>query len=191
VLPFGPDPNDDKWTYAERIAAAHDDPNNAFIWWMTARKSRPARVPELKAEVDAIYAAAWPERKTRFVCGAGTKTVIDGRPVVISQMQETGPIVYGPYMPLKAGKHFVEFTLYARGAANPEAIVANCDVVGSNSRQIAIKSVSSADLRKTDGKVRLDFKLDELEFGIRARCISFGTARLECELPVVIDGGEG
>ena len=187
VLPFSPDPNDDKWTFAERIAAAHDDPNNAFIWWMTARKSRPPRVSELKAKVDAIFAAAWPERKTRFVCGAGTKSVVDGRSIVVSDVHETGPIVYGPYMPLKAGKHFVEFTLHARGAANPEAIVANCDVVGSQGRQIAIKAVSSADLWKTDGKVRLDFKLDDLEFGIQARCISFGVARLECELPVVID----
>jgi len=187
MLPLTLDAGDERWSLPERVAAAHDDPDNALIWWLTARKSGSARPAELSSYFDSIFAKAWPERKTRFLCGNGREVFVNGERVIGSDKNITGPILYGPYVPLKAGHHVVEFTLRAFDAKDPQAVVAECDVVGKNGRKISSKSISTADLRQLNGKLLLDFELDELEFGIQARCISLGTARLECELPK-IDG---
>lgn len=186
VLPFLPDENDQRWSLAERVAAAHEDPENSFIWWMVARKTGAAKIAEVENGTGAVFVNAWPERKTRFVYPYG-KTSVGGKDVAIARKGQSGPLVYGPYMPLKAGHHRAEFVLTASDAGEPGAIVATCDVVGRQGQTLAERSLSSADLAKSGGRMRLDFDLKTLEFGIQARCISWGTARLECDVPVRIE----
>ena len=136
--------------------------------------------------MNRIFSEAWPERKTRFLSVVGAKSTTGGKTVVRAARGESGPLVFGPYMPLKGGAHSAEFTISIHGADSPNATVVTCDVVGSGGRQIASKSFSSAEIMNIGGKVHLDFELPELEFGIQARCISSGKASVECGLPVAI-----
>lgn len=186
MLPFIPDPTDEKWSLVERVTAAQADPENSFIWWMTARKSGPAQPAKLQAEIDTIFEAAWPERKERFVSGIGRKSTADGRTEIVAEKGEGGPMIYGPYMPLKKGHHYAEFRLRAVDAADPRAPVAVCDVVGSAGQVITSKTLTPAELQDSRGTVRLEFELDALEFGMQARCIALGSARVACEMPIAI-----
>lgn len=95
-------------------------------------------------------------------------------------------MIYGPYMPLKKGHHYAEFRLRAVDAADPRAPVAVCDVVGSAGQVITSKTLTPAELQDSRGTVRLEFELDALEFGMQARCIALGSARVACEMPIAI-----
>ena len=76
--------------------------------------------------------------------------------------------------------------LSAAAQEDPNTVLFRCDVLGSNSREIIKRDISSADLAESGGVIRLEFELDELEFGIQARCSSFGAGDVECALPVII-----
>ena len=187
TLPFEPDTVEADWPMVERIAAAERDPDNSFIWWLTARKTGVPQPERLVAEMDRIFAAAWAERKTRFLSQIGTKTASATGTVIRCEKDQSGAMVYGPYMPLPAGSHSVEFTLEATGGADPHAPAVRCDVIGASGQEIAVVVLSSAEVGERGGVVRFDFDLVTLEFGIQARCFSLGTAAIECALPVTIN----
>ena len=86
-------------------------------------------------------------------------------------------------MPLKAGHYTVTFNLRTTSQAVVGDVV-RVDVLGSNGREIVVRNLSQSDIEKSNGVVSLEFSLLELEFGIQARCISFGNAAVECDLPI-------
>jgi hypothetical protein len=151
---------------------------------MEARKTGTPKRDELKAFVDGIFATAWLERSGRFQTLIGTRAA--GNTSVSSAAGTSGVLVYGPYMPLKAGSHSATFSIKAEAVVDKNAVVVRCDVLGNKAQVLAVKELTADDLARQNGEVRLEFDLAELEFGIQARCISTGVAALECKLPVVI-----
>jgi hypothetical protein len=187
LLPLDPNTVDAEWPLVERVLSAEDDPDNSFIWWLEAVKHERGPEPKALTEaMDGIFAAAWPERSRRFVQVVGNRIEENGVVQAVAQKGTGGVIVYGPYMPLKKGLHSASFQLSAAKHSNQKAILIRCDVLGSNGREIIAREINSADLAASGGLIRLEFELAELEFGIQARCISFGVCDVECVLPVLI-----
>jgi hypothetical protein len=187
LLPLDPNTVDAEWPLVERVLAAEDDADNSFIWWLEAVKHERGPDPKALAEaMNAIFADAWPERSKRFVQLVGDRIEENGTVRARAQHGTGGVIVYGPYMPLKKGTHSATFQLSAAKCKDQNAILIRCDILGSGGREIAKKDISSADLVRSGGVIRLEFELAELEFGIQARCISFGVGDVECVLPVII-----
>jgi SAM-dependent methyltransferase len=73
ILPLDQAVVDPDYTYAERLLTAEDDPDNSFLWWLEARKTSSPQPKELAAEMDRIFAEAWPERQRRFLSNVGTR----------------------------------------------------------------------------------------------------------------------
>jgi SAM-dependent methyltransferase len=185
VLPLDPAIADPDFTYAERLLTAEADPDNSFIWWLEARKATQAKPAELKAEMDRIFAAAWPERQRRFLSIVGTRERSDDHEVIRCPAGTSGVMVYGPSMPLESGSYAATFVVHLTGAAK-DAIVVRCDILGHNGREIAARDYTGEKIAAENGRVTLDFTLTDLEFGIQARCISRGRADVQCELPIAI-----
>jgi hypothetical protein len=184
VLPLVPNDSSGDWPVVERVAAASIHPNDSLIWWMEAKRTGTPKPDELKSFVDGIFETAWVERSGRFQTIIGTRAA--GNKSVSCAAGDGGVLVYGPYMPLKAGHHSASFTIKADALVDKTATIVRCDVLGNKGQVLAVKELTANDLEAQNGEVRLEFDLPELEFGIQARCISTGVAGLECKLPVVI-----
>lgn len=184
ILPLSPNDSTEDWPVVERIAAASISPNDSLIWWMEARKSGIPKPHELGSFVAGVFEKAWPERSARFQTIIGTRAADNSS--VCCAVGVPGVLVYGPYMPLKAGRHSASFTIRASPAASETDVVVRCDVIGISSQVLAEQELTAKLLAEQNGKVRLEFDLPELEFGIQARCISSGAVALECQLPVII-----
>lgn len=185
-LNFDPLSPDSQWSLPERVLAAEHHPDQSFIWWMEARKIGEPQPDGLKKLMSQIFDEAWPERSRRFVSAVGTKSEVNGNKIVRCVPSESGPMVYGPYMPLKKGKHRAEFHVVAEGPNRHSAPVVRCDVVGAGGREIVVQLPTINDLKQRDGLVGLDFALPDLEFGIQARCFALGGAAVEILIPPLL-----
>ena len=77
--------------------------------------------------------------------------------------------LYGPYMPLRAGRHRVTWQVRpAEGATSPVAI---CDVVSGNSAEPLARHV----VQPGELEVSLEFTLGETTFCLQFRCLSTGS----------------
>jgi len=184
VLPLSPNDSPEEWPVIERVAAAPNNPNDSLIWWMEARRTGTPKPAELKSFVDKVFSTAWLERSGRFQTIIGTRA--PGNTSVSCAAGVAGVLVYGPYMPLKAGHHSATFSIKADAVSEKTGIIVRCDVLGNKGQVIAVQELTAGELGRQNGEVRLEFDLPELEFGIQARCISLGVASLECRLPVAI-----
>ena len=190
VLPFIPNDGDAAWPTLGRIIAAEDDPDNSFIWWLTARKRGPSDHQAVATEMNRIFQEAWPERTHRFVVGIGRRIAEGGRNLVTSRAEQTGPLIYGPYLPVKAGSYQAKFKVEVRSVSDPNRQVVMCDVLGIGGRELASRKLTAAEIEAANGEIILGFSLAELEFGVQMRCISLGAGAVTCEIPVsLIDQG--
>jgi SAM-dependent methyltransferase len=188
VLPFDPNIQDD-WTQPERLIVAAGEPDNSFIWWIEARRS--ARAPDvegLRAEMSRIFESAWPERVQRLLVAVGSiERRSDGEWVVCAAGQQ-GVAIYGPYLPLKAGRYAVTFTLTKEGAdpPDPDSVICRCDVTRGPEAEVMV----ARDLRASEvgqsTQVTLAFELSQLQFAMQFRCISLGGVRLSVRRGIVL-----
>jgi hypothetical protein len=152
---------DNEASAAERIVAGIDAPESSFIWWIEAlRTERAPNVSQIRTFLSEIYKNAWPERLSRFSSNVGVKTK-DG--AFVTKYGEAGFILYGPYVPLRAGRYRAAMDI---------------DVLGSGVMAIA-------DIRTTFGeiatqevylskRVQFDFMLPETSFGFEFRVLATG-----------------
>jgi hypothetical protein len=186
VLPFDPNAADE-WSLPERLITAAAEPNNSFIWWIEARRS--LRLPDaaaLQAEMSRIFAIAWPERIQRFAVGCGNiEHGADGEWVTCNPDQ-SGALIYGPYLPLRAGRYAVTFDLStdasasAGNAVDPTTVAVRCDVmIGAKTEAIVYRDLRASDIGASTS-VTLTFELSQLEFGVQFRCLSFGKIKFAC-----------
>jgi SAM-dependent methyltransferase len=185
LLPLDPRAIDPRYTYVERHMAAEDDPENSFLWWLEARKVAEPKPHDLKTEMNRIFTQAWPERTRRFVSLVGERIRKDNRDVISCPAGTAGVLIYGPYMPLKGGDYTATFNLRLTKSTEP-GVVVRCDILGDKGREIVMRDLSQNEIESSDGLIGLDFKLANLEFGIQARCISYGRVGVECALPIDI-----
>ncbi|CAN7183015.1 methyltransferase domain-containing protein [Bosea sp. LjRoot237] len=183
ALPFDPLAVDPEWSLPERVLEAERHPDDSFLWWLVARRSGTPQPEALASAVNEIFAHAWPERQRRFVVGVGERSQVGERSVVTVGPEQSGPMSFGPYMPLRKGEYTAEWRIEVEAADNPDAIIIRCDVVGDKGRELSVKFFSANDIAAVNGLVSLDFSLSELEFGIQARCFSHGGATIRCDVP--------
>lgn len=172
LLPYDPN-TPDQWTVVERLAAAQDLPEHAFLWWIEARRSyRPPDAAAIRQQVDLIFQQAWPERMNRMVLPAERRTEqrADGE-WVISEAGQGGTVVFGPYAPLPAGRYSVEFSFDAPGRAVEPCAV--CDIVWGHDGAL----IQRQELAPGQTSLRMEFSLDQLHFGVQFRCFSQGRER--------------
>jgi hypothetical protein len=176
-LPLSPVDVNPKWSLLRRVQSAHRCPDDSFLWWVEAKKSdiRPDR-QAIRRRVGEIFEIAWPERIQRLQTIIGAKTIRNDNLVVSSRPGESGVLIYGPYMPLKAGEYRVSFHLFADVVGlEPETVVCICEVLSSHSTTaISSKSLSVKELSTGFSDVELDFELKRLHFGVQFRVIATG-----------------
>lgn len=179
-LSFDPNAVEPAWTVTERCLEAVDHPDHSFIWWIEAKKS--GRMPDadkVHRFAQNTYQKYWPERTRRFSSQIGTRSEIDGKTFFTARKDESGALIYGPYMPLVAGRYQAKFEIRTKGTTGSVAIV-RCDVLGDKGREIAVLNLTEKEIAAANGIVTLPFELDQLEFGIQTRCIALGKADIEC-----------
>jgi SAM-dependent methyltransferase len=172
VLPFDPNQPTPRWSITERLILARDRPDDSFIWWVEGvRSDRLADAAATHAMMADLFRKHWPERIQRLVvpAGHGSRQSAEGE-WIESAAGQGGVAIYGPYMPLRAGRHRV--TWQVQPAAGAQSPVAVCEVVaGSGSQVLSRHEVRSGELR-----VSLEFELTETTFGVQFRCVSTGGA---------------
>lgn len=174
------------WTIPERIQLAERDPDRSFIWWLEARKAQ--RQPDVAAMtrlMTSIFDTAWPERTSRFLNAIGRRETEAGETWVQVGADESGAAVYGPYMPLRAGRYRSTTRIRATQARGGSKV--RIDVVGDGGREIVVQELTVAELEARDGQVVCEFDLSELEFGMQARVFSPGGVEMAVRLPVAIE----
>ena len=166
----------------ERLVGGVARPEDAFLWWIEAR--RADRAPDAVAvgkRLTEIFDKAWPERITRNVVGVGTvETEPDGEWVVCPP-DTSGPLIFGPYMPLRAGQYRCVFELEGGEPAGR----ARCDVVvGEQGDVLMLRELTVGPARET---VTFEFDVPALQFGFQFRCFSLGGGSLRCRRMVQFD----
>ncbi len=174
VLPFQHN-NEGTVSLEERLIGGVAQPERAFLWWIEAR--RASRAPDqaaLRDYLTAIFQKAWPERITRSSVGVGrVETDAEGE-WVICPPGTTGPLIYGPYMPLRAGRYRCTFDMQG---GDPATRVL-CDVVwGERGDAMNSEELVIGPERKT---VELAFTVPALQFGFQFRCFNLGGGGLRC-----------
>ncbi len=127
MLEFDPNVPDAEWSVTERLVAAPEMPDDSFIWWMEGvRSGREPDIPGLRATMNAILAAAWPERVQRLHPNQALSRVTkDGSQWIEVPAGWCGAAMYGPYMPLRAGRYCAAFDIAPEARAS--AVSAACD----------------------------------------------------------------
>jgi SAM-dependent methyltransferase len=186
ALSLEPQASDGEWTLDRRLDRGRVDPDNAFLWWIEARRSdRMPDEAQLEAEMRLIFNIAWPERVGRTHSHVGTRIRTAKGIVMRAEKTAHGALMFGPYMPLKAGRYLARFKILTVQEAD-RGIIARCDVVGDQGRELTVRELTAADIRFENGRIDLPFVLETLEFGIQVRLFTYGAAIIECEAPVDI-----
>jgi SAM-dependent methyltransferase len=191
------EPAEDPRTNADRAASGEADPDNAFVWWLTARNSdRPAQREALVARVDQVAAEVFPRLATRFRSQIGhiVHDPLHTEASVGPGVQ--GYLVFGPYAVLFPGRYVACFRL--RIPKVPDALapdgatpVARLDVVSFHRGLVfGSREVLPGDLSRpsADGfaLMEIPFELSDTAFGVEFRVFSTGAAALAVALPVTV-----
>lgn len=176
VLPFDPNQPDPEYSLTERLVGAVEQPEHSMIWWAEAtRVNRTPDAEAVRALAAALFRAHWPERVQRLVVAPGLSSA--GAWIEVPTGYE-GMVFFGPYMPLRAGRYRVAWTLLPVATAEGFAI---CEVVGGDKVLTSIASAAGQE------RITLDFELHELTFGIQFRCRGTGRGAFSVQRRVELE----
>lgn len=172
VLPFDPNAPHPGWSVPERLIAAHDRPEDSFIWWVEAvRSDRAPDAPAVRALMSDLFRQHWPERVQRLLAAPGHAVEADAEGEwVTAAPGSQGAVLYGPYMPLRAGRYRVSWRL--RLPQQADGVIAVCEVVARETEA----PLARCEIRAGDEAPSLDFVLGEMTFGLEFRCLATGGA---------------
>jgi SAM-dependent methyltransferase len=170
-LPFDANVADAEWSVTERLVGALAAPDYAFIWWMEGRRNdSPPDRRALRAAMNSVFSIAWPERIQRVISHeALTRTAIQSEWIHVPAGW-VGVAMFGPYMPLRAGRYTVSLDL--EPAVDARDGYATCDVVWGT----ACTQPASIQAPAAARQISLSFSLSEIRFGLQFRCIANGGA---------------
>lgn len=142
-----------------RRSGALRHPNDAFIWWIVARKSASDVVPDFVEQVEKVVTARFNSLvASRFKKRVGVLKEIEGTHAILEVCaSDEGCIFYGPYVPLKAGRftaHYNAKFLKPGGALTARV----ASEKGGNI--IAERSIYADNIGKWS-RIDLDFELDD------------------------------
>lgn len=160
-----------------RCLAAAANPACSFIWW--AEATRLDMVPDrehLRSLVERIAQGAWSDRVRRFQTLVGEALLDDCGSWFVAPKGVSGPLMYGPYVPLEKGAYSVIFVLRIGETDRPEDEVASVDVLaGGESGVLGVEKIRAIDV-EVDRTVRrtIRFALSDTTFGLQFRVLSSG-----------------
>ena len=182
-LAFDPNTADELWSVPERLICAYEHPEHSFIWWLEAERS--TRTPDagaVRAYMEELFRQHWPERVQRLLSqpSHAVEPTPEGEWVLCAPGQ-TSFALYGPYMPLKAGRYRVTWRF--RGMQVGEGPGAICDVLAEEQEE----PIASCEVRSGQAEASLDFALSGTTFGLQYRCRGTGHAGFAVLRRVVLD----
>jgi hypothetical protein len=71
LMPLMPSFTYGNWSLYERLLLADVDPDNSFLWWIEARKTKAPDRDAMLSLITEVNNRAWPERSSRFKSDAG------------------------------------------------------------------------------------------------------------------------
>jgi len=172
ILPFDPNIPVQGWSITERLILARDRPEDSFIWWVEGvRTDREPDAAATKSMMEDLFRKHWPERVQRLIVppGLGSHVTSEGQ-WIESAPGQSGVAIYGPYMPLRAGRHRVTWQI--RPAPDAQSPFAICDVV----REGCTEPLAQYEVAPGQTFVSAEFDLAETTFGLQFRCASTGGA---------------
>jgi len=192
VLPL--DPGSDENENQRRVEAAVNDPENAFTWWLTARKTaRQGDWQAVEAEVSRIAGHAYAGLRTRFHTQIGTLA----HAAFFSEAQgargAAGYLLYGPYMPLFPGRYHVVFRIRAidrdQRLDRESKVLGHVDISSAYAkRDVARRDFDGRDLAApdADGYSTFSYTFDVTEalFGKEFRVFTTGAVALAAAFPL-------
>jgi hypothetical protein len=194
LLPLMPPADEKEWTFARRIAAAAQRPEDSFIWWMEARRaSWPPNRDYLRRRAGAIFEYVRPITLARFANSAGLVEGSGRGRVVHTAQGEGGILTFGPFVPLAPGRYKATFHVAAGEAATREKL-ANPDPVGElqlcglDGKTVHVRQPLT--LFQLTDELRafpVTFELSDTLFGAQLRVVSTGRVALKARLHVDLD----
>lgn len=168
-----------------RSIAGLDDAENAYLWWMELIRTDRAPDPErVRKIISKYWAIGWPERMNRLVTGIGAAYVsADGRQAWKSEPEQSGPLCFGPYAPLKAGRYRTTLNVMRLTECRPESVLGHVDVIYEDGPRTDVRrELTGADLPLgVWTPLPLEFEIDALKFGFQNRLFTYGEAGLAVE----------
>jgi len=179
VIPFNV--NQPDWNDAERLILAYDRPEDSFIWWIEAQRvDRRPKLNAMRKLIAQVYSKAWPERKLRMCSNVGSAFFEGDEEWIAGPALTNDALLFGPYMPLRAGRYKCTFEVSSRG--NTQAyfdVIAGDQPIVINSRVVNLESGKNT--------VSIDFELEKLHFGVQYRCLGRGGAAFSVRRRVEVE----
>lgn len=178
-----------------RVMAGMQDPENAYLWWIEAtRAERDPDVGEVKSVIARYWAEGWPERMDRMVTAIGQAfDAEDGRPSWQSGVGQSGPLAFGPYAPVKAGRYRSTVEVMRTTRSETTAVLGHVDILFDGSDDTLCHVSLTADLLpwKKWVPISLEFEIEEMRFGFQNRIFSYGEAGLAVVRHVALERLDG
>ncbi|MGI9045675.1 MAG: methyltransferase domain-containing protein [Burkholderiales bacterium] len=171
------------WPVERRIFAGRDSPDESFIWWIVAEKQGKADSIEVRRMVIEVSQRAWRDRCGRFSWLIGRKVVREGVEWIEADTPETGYILYGPYIPLRAGKYKAKYFIECNDSPAASTEIGSIDV--STKGQSLVELDIKAPLN--NGGYTLPFSLKETTFGVEFRVFSKGACALRVKRSIELE----
>lgn len=156
------------------LASQH--PDKSFVWWINARKKRPAdanRVRQLSAQL------FWRNYRgfvsARFDSKAGTRQWTWGGSVISIAVSDHGYVLHGPYIPMAAGAYQASFHVRGSNLAQNDDAEMTLDIVsnqGTVSHGKLVLNSSQLVAKKTWQEFVIAFELTAYTTGLEARILS-------------------
>jgi SAM-dependent methyltransferase len=171
---------------AKRIVLARERPDDAFSWWIVARKAKAANAVLVKDYVDSLFSKGWAERTMRTVHTASQDFLSEDQAWANSKDGWAGPLVFGPNMPIPPGKWLIGIDVNPWSADTSPGYI---DLYSNETAQSFRRHDLPASGDARDARFELD--LEETYFGVEVRLFTNGrtgmSARLGASL-VPLDG---
>jgi len=187
LLPFDELSAEGPWPLQRRVEAAYHNPHSSFIWWIEARKQKvaPQRI-RMEERIAEIFRLGWPERLNRLKTMIGIEIAHNNR-VWIDSGGRQGILLFGPYAPLRAGRHVVRLRLMlAHSVLAPNARIAYAEVISADGAVLATHEISLAETLAGEFEVAMEVALNDTVFGVQFRVFSFEGAHLAVKKSVTL-----
>jgi SAM-dependent methyltransferase len=172
----------------ERVRLAHDRPEDAFVWWATARRAeRDPDAGRLRDRVMELYARFRARRLARVSHQVGTVRRPRDRPAYVRAAPgEEGYAVFGPYLPVAPGSWEAVFTVRRPDPGRRlEGEVGGCDVAAGAEGTAIAGTLALGPAELPDAGWRefvLPFTLEQMATGVQFRVFATGREALDARL---------
>lgn len=159
-----------------RRDTAYDRPDEAFIWWLLARRKSACDPSQLAAVVEEIATRRFaPFVAARFRKGIGRVQEIEGTATILSLSgSDHGPVFFGPYVPLREGQYVAQFLVKFLGAGGYLSASVTCDL----GRKTLVREEIPASNIGQWSSLELEFTIEGFVEGIETPVLAHGANAL-------------